>query len=158
MPRRAALLRGLSSSGINRYVFVIMLRTAEETKMRLPLPYPLLRLAGKKKGYLTPFTGLTVNDWIPCWHWPQRLGGPARVRAKSTMTPPAICRTLVKLPNSERLYVSFMAFSSGLLWMFLLPRGRPTLQPNQELSNAQLVARSYSGPTGITPRPFVTGY
>src|SRR5208282_6572531 len=55
-----------------------------------------------------------------CWHCPQRRGTPARVRAKSRVT--AICRALVKLPNSERLYVSIMAFSSGLLWMLLLPR------------------------------------
>ena len=71
---------------------------------------------------------------------------------------PTICRTLRKLRNSGRLYVSFMAFSSGLLWMLLLPRLRPTLQPNQEFSNAQLVARNYSGATGITPRLFVIGY
>jgi len=37
VPRRAALLRGFSSSGINRYVNVIMQRTAEEGKLRLPL-------------------------------------------------------------------------------------------------------------------------
>jgi len=41
MPRRAALLRGFSSSGINRYVDVIMPRTAEEGKLRLPLRYSL---------------------------------------------------------------------------------------------------------------------
>src|SRR5208282_557384 len=70
-----------------------------------------------------------------CWHCPQRRDGPARVSAKSRAT--AICRALVKLPNSERLDVSFMAFSSGLLLTLLLPRVRPTLQPNQELSNAQ---------------------
>jgi len=37
---------------------------------------------------------------------------------------PAICRARVKLPNSERLCVSIMAFSSGLLLMLLLPRVR----------------------------------
>jgi len=37
VPRRAALLRGFSSSGINGYVDVIMQRTAEEGKLRLPL-------------------------------------------------------------------------------------------------------------------------
>ena len=37
MPRRAALLHGFSSLGINRYVDVIMSRSAEVGKLRLPL-------------------------------------------------------------------------------------------------------------------------
>ena len=41
IPVPPEFLRGFSSSGINTYVDVIMLRIAEEGKLRLPPRYPL---------------------------------------------------------------------------------------------------------------------
>src|ERR1017187_7464844 len=100
---------------------------------------------------------------MACWHWPQRRGGAARARARRIAAATTICRVKAKIcgdENSAGLYVSIMAFSSGLLLMLLLPRvrlaflrlrsGRAAVSP--EFSDAHLVARSYSGPAGITPR------